>query len=133
MKEKALAIDFGTKRIGLAINQEFLAQPLKIIHYQSQEEVIKEIINYCNKNQIKKIILGISEQETARRTHRFGKKLQSLLSIPVIYFDETLSTSKVVARMKLRGKPIPRYIDHYSAAFILEEWLSLENPSCLKT
>jgi putative transcription antitermination factor YqgF len=117
--------------MGLAVNQDFLAQPLKIIHYQNQDEALEEIVNYCNKNQIKKIILGISENETARKTRRFEKKLQDLLSIPIIYFDETLSSSEVIARMKLRSKPIPKYIDHFAAAFILEEWLALENSSHL--
>lgn len=121
--QKILAIDFGTKRIGLAISHGPLAQPLTIVHYQEEDQAVVKIVEVCFQQQITKVILGISEKETAVKTRRFGKKLQSKISLPVIYFDETLSSKEVEERLKLRKKPLPKEIDDYAAAYILEQWL----------
>jgi putative holliday junction resolvase len=121
--QKLLAIDFGTKRIGLAVSQGPLAVPLEVIHYQDETEAIRKITEICAQQQITQVILGLSEKETAVKTRRFGQKLQSKISQPIIYSDETLSSQEVEHRFKLRKKPLPKEIDHYAAAYILEQWL----------
>ncbi len=130
--KKILALDFGTKRIGLAVNQELLAVPVKIITYQKQSEALEEIVAFCQKNNIELIVLGLSEQKSAEKTQQFGHKLKSLISIPLVYSDETLSSVEVIERLKLRHKPLPKEIDHYAAAFILEEWLILNSLQTLE-
>ncbi len=120
-----LAIDYGTKRIGLAVSHGPLAVPVKVIEYQQQNQAIKDIIRFCQEEEIKKIIIGISEKETAAKIRSFSQKLQSQLSIPIEHFDETLSTKQVKKRFLQRNKALPEKIDHYSAAYILEEWMAV--------
>ena len=121
--QKILAIDFGTKRVGLAISQGPLAVPFKVIINQDQTQVIQEIVDFCQNQQIDQVILGISEQEFAQKTRQFGQELKKQISAPLVYFDETLSSKEVEERFKLKAKPLPKEIDHYAAAYILEQYL----------
>ncbi len=121
--QKLLAIDFGTKRIGLAVSQGPLAVPLVVIDYQEEAEAVRQIAQVCTQHQVTQVILGISEKETAEKTRQFGQQLQLKISQPIIYVDETLSSKEVENRFKLRKKPLPKKLDHYAAAYILEQWL----------
>jgi len=118
-----LAIDYGTKRIGLAISHASLAVPLEVIEYQTQDEVIARIRQICQEHQIAQLLLGISEQQMAEQTKKFGELLSSEIDLPIEYVDETLSSFEVRQKMKERGKKIIGPIDHYAASIFLEEWL----------
>ena len=124
---KTLAIDYGTKRIGLAISQATLAEPLMVIEYDQEAVAIEKIAEICQEYQIKQLLIGLSEQLTADRTKRFTQHLAKTIDLPQIFFDETLSSRKVRQRFQERGKLMGRKaIDHYAAAVFLEEWLALQ-------
>lgn len=119
-----LAIDYGTKRIGLAISHASLAVPLEVIEYQNQKEAIARIRQICQEHQIAQLLLGISEQQMAETTKKFGELLLDEIDLPLEYVDETLSSFEVRQKMKERGKRINGPIDHYAASLFLEDWLS---------
>ncbi len=125
--DKILAIDFGTKRIGLAVNHHKLAVPVRIIEYKDQAQAIKAIAGICQQRSITQIVIGLSEQKMAEKTRQFGQDLASTVSADIEYFDETLSSAEVKKRLQLKKKPLPKYIDHYAAAYILEEWLAVKS------
>lgn len=124
--QKFLAIDYGTKRIGLAISQGPLAIPLTVISYQSVPELIDKIKKICHDEQVTQIIMGISENEIAQKTRQFTQQLKKELAIPLVYADETLSSEVAKQRLRSRKKPLPSEIDHYAAAYILEQWLETQ-------
>jgi putative Holliday junction resolvase len=128
MIPKTLAIDYGTKRIGLAISIATLADPLKII--PNTQGTIKEIKQIIEEEAIKQILLGISEREMAEKTKIFAKELASNLDIPIIFYDETLSSKETHhkinhSHMKRSKKRQP--IDHFAASQFLQEWIDMEN------
>lgn len=119
-----LAIDFGTKRIGLAISVATLADPLTII--PNDEQAIAKIKAICEKEKVKQLLIGISEQQMAEKTTQFAAKLAEAIQLPIIYVDETLSSKEThhklsTSHMKLSKKQQP--IDHYAASLFLQEWL----------
>ncbi len=123
--EKILAVDYGTKRIGLAVSHAVLAEPLKVIEYENLRQALDSIKEICDQLQIELIVVGLSEQAMAEQTKDFAQALESMTELPVKFTDETLTSH--LARQKLgnqgfaaRKKPI----DHYAAALILEEWLT---------
>lgn len=122
--KKILAIDFGTKRIGLAVNEHTLAEPLKIIKNDSQVfEKLKEVLA---QEKIELILVGLSENKMAQKTKEFSQELEEITSIPIEFTDETLSSKNVhqklaTSAMKLKKRQGP--IDHYAAAEFLQEWL----------
>ncbi|MFA6814478.1 MAG: Holliday junction resolvase RuvX [Patescibacteria group bacterium] len=128
-----LAIDYGLARIGLAISYVGLAEPLKVIKNDLTaskliigDQALEEIKNIIEKEKVEKIVLGISEQEMAKKTLEFSEHLKSLFSLDVILVDEALSSYEVEQRLKeLPKKNRRQAIDHYAAAIILENYLDL--------
>jgi putative transcription antitermination factor YqgF len=122
---KILAVDYGTKRIGLAVSHAALAEPLKIIEYENLDQALKSIKDICDQLQIELIVVGLSEQAMAEQTKDFAQALESITQLPVKFSDETLTSQ--LARQKLRARNFAarkKPIDHYAAALILDEWLA---------
>lgn len=122
---KILGIDYGGRRIGLAISEGEIARPLGVeLRVKNYELRIKKI---CEKENISKIVIGISEGKMAGKSREFGESLQKATGIPVEYFDETLSTHEAIRKMVEAGttrKKRKEFIDAVSAAIILQEYLS---------
>ena len=118
---KTLAIDFGTKRIGLAVSFGTLAEPLEII--ENNPQALDKIATICREQQIAQLLVGISEGEMAEKTQTFIKTLQAKIDLPLLMADETLTTK--VAEDKLHeGTGTTRHgVDQYAAAVMLQEWL----------
>lgn len=122
--KKVLAIDYGTKRVGLAVNHAGLAEPLTIV--ANDENLVPWLKSLIEDQEIELILVGISEQKMAEKTKFFAEKLKTAVGIPLDFFDETLSSAEARKRlahssMKLKSKQGP--IDHYAAAIFLQDWL----------
>jgi putative holliday junction resolvase len=95
-----LCIDLGEKRIGLATGSldTRLVRALGIIQHHSRKADFDRIITLINENQITSVIIGISYQEDGtpnsmgRHALSFGKDLETIIKLPVEYWDESLST-----------------------------------------
>ena len=124
---RTLAIDYGTKRIGLAISHATLAEPLMVIEYDQEAVALEKIAEICQEYQIKQLLIGLSEQLMADQTKQFAQHLAKAIDLPQFFFDETLSSHEVRQRFQERGKLMGRKtIDHYAAAVFLEEWIALQ-------
>lgn len=124
--KKVLAIDYGTKRLGLAISRASLAEPLTILNHD--QTLWRELKVVIEREQPDLILVGLSENEMARQTKEFIDKLKQKINLPIKLVDETLSSATVRKKlatgpMKLKKKQGP--IDHYAAAVFLQEWLDL--------
>lgn len=120
---KLLGIDYGSKKIGLAVSDGLIAQPLDVVHGKSWQ---KEIKNLCQVEKIDKIIVGISESETAYKTLEFVNLLHTLVSIPTETWDETGTTQEATKRMIATGKKRSRrkkIEDAAAAAIILQSYI----------
>lgn len=116
---RVLGIDYGEKKIGLAIADGPLAEPLGVINKKSWESRIGMV---CEKQGIEKIIVGVSEGKMANKTKKFGEMLGKITGLPVEYHDETLTTKEAIAKMEEIGKRL-KAEDAISAALILQEYL----------
>ena len=122
-----LAIDFGTKRIGLAISRGTLAEPLKII--ANDQQTFQTLAAICNQEAVSQLVVGLSENEMAKQTQAFVQELQKNIALPVVFMDETLSSNTVGAKLKARGAKLKKRqqpIDHLAAAEFLQEYLDLQ-------
>jgi len=121
-EQTILAIDFGTRRIGVAISRGSLAEPLSIL--ENDEQTIAKIQKIIEQEMVKKIVLGISENEMAEKTRQFATQIRKTINLPLDFFDETLSSYTVHQKLQTasktkRGQPV----DHYAAAEFLQEYL----------
>ena len=124
--KNVLAIDYGTKRIGLAVNKAGLAEPLAILI--NDESVFEKIKQILEQKEIDLILVGLSENKMAEKTKEFAQELGKKTKLPIEFTDETLSSKNVHQKlahshMKLKKRQKP--IDHYAAAEFLQEWLEI--------
>lgn len=131
---RILAIDYGTKRVGLAEATSSIAQPLRVISNTSEEFLFTELYKAILEVAPEVIVVGISENEMAEVTKQFVEKFQTylinkqLVVMPRFDFaDETLSSVEVQAKLRQAGHRDLRLgaIDHYAAAQFLQEYLDL--------
>lgn len=122
---RILGIDYGRKKIGLAIGdtETKLVEPLKVIRYQSKEEALEKVSRV---SRVSKVVLGISEGKMAEETRMFAKELEDKLGVSIDFQDETLTTLDA-QRFSIEGgikrKKRKKMEDAYSAALILQSYL----------
>jgi putative Holliday junction resolvase len=129
-----LAIDYGTKRTGLAICDfdEIIASPLAVIH--GQKELIKKITDVVADENIGAVVLGLplnmddSAGPQAKLVFQFAELLKKHLQIPIHFQDERLSTYSseeklAFANLTRRSRRKKQNIDAVAAAEILEAFL----------
>lgn len=119
---KVLSLDYGTKRVGVAVSYASLVQPLTIL--PNDIHLIARIMDLIDQHHVQQIVVGLSENEMAKKTQEFVQQLRLTTSLPITLIDETLTSFQVhewlkTASAKKRREPI----DHYAAAVILENFL----------
>jgi putative Holliday junction resolvase len=141
---KHLGIDYGTKRIGLAISDESgsFAFPKKIL--TNTKESIAELLELISTEHIEKIIIGNSLDKTGARNalmddvDAFAQEIQKLSGVPVEMQDERFSSvfsksfdvSKVdvnISNLKQKNKSAPEHTDDRAAAIMLQRYLDKQH------
>jgi putative pre-16S rRNA nuclease len=135
---KIMAIDYGDKRIGLAMTDEMktMAFPYKTIeagkNIVHSVEKLAEIISK-EPFTVEKIIIGLplmlsgKESDMTKKVREFGLLLEDKVKIEVEYVDERLTSKAADASMrdmKLNRKKRTKNLDTISAVFILEAYLA---------
>lgn len=123
---KILSLDWGKRKIGLAISRGKLADPLVVIKYQDEKALIDRLCHLILKHKSEKIIIGVSEGESAKQAKKFGKRLGVAVNLPVEYVDETLTSKEAVSMAIEAGIPRDRRAkmeDAFAAAIILQRYL----------
>ncbi len=125
---KLLGIDYGRKRVGLAIgdDQMKIASPFKTV--QNGKQIIDEIKKICYNEKAEKVIIGIPKHLSGRKHEltseikKFGDLLEGKLGLPIIYEDERLTSR--VAQEKSKGlSKNKEKLDELSAQEILQSYL----------
>ena len=127
---RMLAIDYGLKRMGLAVSNEGLVLPFKTLKVKDHTQAVSDIATICQEERIDKIVLGLplrlngKPSKMAHRVKKFGKTLAGFTGLDVVYSDEQLTT-KAAIRL-LRGEKLAvkgRMRDQLAATLILKDYL----------
>ena len=130
---RALGIDFGEKRVGLALSDKLniIASPYKTIQYVSETELINQIKTIVIEKEIGIFVIGLplnmKGQDSAQtKKVRSFKKLLSKLELPIVYEDERFSS--IIAKNSLVLQNVKTghnksEIDRTAAAIILQQFL----------
>lgn len=119
---KYLGIDFGLKRVGLAVSEGEMASPYKIIENSSfsdlLEKIKKEAIGFDQ------IVIGLPEGRIGKLVKKVSKTLKNS-GLNVVEVSETLSTQNAIKKMIELGVPKKKRAtpDSYSATLILQDYL----------
>jgi putative holliday junction resolvase len=130
---RILAIDYGRKRMGLALSDELqiTAQPLLILARTNRRNDLRRLREICRKQGVARILVGhplhITGEagEMAQEAAQFARRLQKELGIEVQLADERLTTweaEQIVAGRK-SAAPKQSRVDDVAAAILLREYL----------
>jgi putative Holliday junction resolvase len=132
--KRILALDPGTKRIGVALSDElgWTAQPLETFERRSLDADIAHILQLIRQHEVREVIIGLpirldgSFGPEAKTVLELKATLEQRLPVPVIEWDERLTSRSAeqmlieanVSRKKRRGA-----VDRVAAAILLQSYL----------
>ena len=136
---KVLGIDYGRKRLGIAICGELkIASPLMVIKRESIDIDIQKLKKIIEENDVNQIVIGLpknmnnSQGKMAKEAKEFGEILASEIDLPIVYWDERLTTRQADCIMKSVGISASkrrRSRDQIAAALMLQSYVDYHSQS----
>ena len=133
---KLLAVDFGSKRIGLAVSQGELALPLATLPRTSDRQAVAAIARLAREQAATALVVGEprrldgSRGDAAARARSFADKLAAATGLPCRLIDEALTSRAAEERLREAGvdpRRHPERVDQVAAQILLEEALRGES------
>ena len=132
---RILGVDFGEKRIGLAIANasSHIAQPLKVLQRKNIETDVKKLKEIIEEYNVKEIIMGLPlnmngrEGKKAKEAIDFSKLLEKKLSLNVRLWDErmtTIDSERVLLEADVTRAKRRKVRDKLAAQLILQSYLN---------
>ena len=131
---RVLAIDFGSKRMGIAVSDELgiIASPLEVIPAEPSTQFLARLREILEQKQVKRIIVGMPRQldgsygPAAVAVREFVSKLKESVSIPIECWDERLTSAqanRALIEAGVRRKDRRGRVDKTAAAILLQSYL----------
>lgn len=131
---KIVALDIGTVRIGVATSDimEIIASAYEVYRRKQPETDVKYIANLISSLNAGLVVIGLplkmdgSEGQSVQMAKSFGEELSKLISVPVCYQDERLSTvsaERILIESGMRREKRKDKIDSLAATIILQTFL----------
>lgn len=127
-----MALDLGTKRVGLAVSDELrlTVRPVAILDRRSWKHLLSEVTEQIERLEVAGLVVGLplnmdgSEGPAAAEVRRLAENFRRSLSVPVYIQDERLTTEEAKSRA---GTKTETFVDARAAAVILEDFLSAQS------
>jgi putative Holliday junction resolvase len=134
--QRLLAIDFGSRRIGLALSDplQIIARPFAVLI--NDESIFQKLSQIVADEKISRIIVGLPvnmEGEDTPKTlevRRFTEDLKKKVAIPIEFWDERYTSEearKVLQDMRIEPHQNKNHIDKVAASLILRDYMD-NNP-----
>ena len=141
---RVMGLDYGSKTVGVAVSDELMltAQGIEIIRRERETKLRRtyaRIEELVRDYKVDRIVLGYprnmdnSEGERCRMVREFGSNVKRRTGLPVILWDERLTTVAAERSMDetgVRDRDRKKYVDEIAAMFILQGYMdSLAGPA----
>jgi putative Holliday junction resolvase len=131
---RILALDPGTKRVGIAISDELkiIAQPLEFVAAEPFADVLARLKELIHDKQVELILVGLprnmdgSYGPAALRVQDFVAALKGALTVPIKTWDERLTSAqanRVLIQGNVRRDKRKEKVDKMAAAILLQSYL----------
>lgn len=134
---RIMGLDFGSKTVGVAISDSLLitAQGVEIIRRKEENKLrqtLARIEELIVENEVQEIVLGLPKNMNATEgvrvelTMEFKEKLERRTGLPVVLWDERLTTvaaDKTMMEVGIRREKRKDYVDMIAATMILQGYL----------
>ncbi len=139
MNSRILGIDYGSRKVGIAISDALLitAQPFDTIRYKSGEELLKKLQSTLTEKKIDKIVVGIprtlgdTDSHMTREVTAFVKELKDTLEdVEIVTWDERLTSmqaERVLIEGGVRREKRKDRVDTLAASIMLQSYLDFLN------
>lgn len=134
LKGRLLGLDLGTKTIGLALSDElrYVATPMETIIRKKFTADADHLLGLATTHKVVALVLGLplnmdgSEGPRAQATRAFARNLGQKTPLPIMFWDERLSTTAVTRTMieaDISRAKQAKAVDKMAASFILQGFL----------
>ena len=131
---RILAIDHGTKRVGLALSDETgtIAQPLQFLPAEPAAKLLELLKTCVAERNAQEVVVGIPRNmngtygPAAEKARAFVAALQEVLTVPIVMWDERLTTvqaHRVLIETGMRREKRKERVDQTAAAILLQSYL----------
>ena len=131
---RIMALDLGTKRVGVAMSDELgiTANPVTVLDREPKERFLDEIGRLVRENQCGRLVLGLPRRmdgglgPEAQRVLALAREFEARLGIEVATYDERLSTvavERVLLEADLSRGKRKKVVDKVAAVYILRNYL----------
>ncbi|MDE6014317.1 MAG: Holliday junction resolvase RuvX [Acetatifactor sp.] len=134
---RIMGLDFGSKTVGVAVSDALLltAQGVEIIRRKEENKLrqtLARIEALIEEYEVEELVLGLpkhmngTEGVRAELTEEFKDKLERRTGLPVVLWDErltTVSADKTMMEAGIRRENRKEYVDMLAAVFILQGYL----------
>jgi putative Holliday junction resolvase len=131
---KILAIDYGSKRIGIAVSDELkmIAQPLEYIPAEPFAGFLKRLRELLQQSEVELVLVGMPRNmdgtygPAALKTRDFVDALKSAFSVPIKTWDERLTSAqanRLLIAGGVRRQQRKEKVDKTAAAILLQSYL----------
>lgn len=135
---RIIALDYGNRRIGIAISDplQVIALPLETLEHKNLVSTVQQLAGLIRDYHVEKIVLGFplslrgGKTAYTRKVEQFGKLIEANLGLPIVYWDERLSSVQAQrAMIAMNEKPSRNKakIDKLSAVLILQNYLESQS------
>lgn len=129
-----MGLDLGTKTIGLAISDSdwSIASPLTTIRRVKFTPDVEAMLEIAEREGVVGLVLGLpvnmddSEGPRAQATRAFARNLERLSDLPLLFWDERLTSEEAYDAMREAGIPVHKHkeqVDQVAASIILQSAL----------
>ena len=123
---RILGLDFGSKTVGVAVSDELLitAQGVEIVRRKSPSKLRQTLARIDELGYPKN--MNNTEGDRCEKTKEFKELLEKRCNLPVILWDERLTTvaaDNSMMEMGIRRENRKEYVDEIAAIFILQGYL----------
>jgi len=130
-----MAVDYGEKRIGLALSDplRIFAKPYLMLENQGLEALVNSLKDIIQSSSVQQVVLGIPWAIDGRKTPKTEETLlvlehlQTHLETPVIPWDERYSSDEAHKELKKMGRSwqqARQEVDAMAAAMILKSYMA---------
>jgi putative Holliday junction resolvase len=128
---KYLGLDYGTKRIGMAVSDETGSVAFPLTTVEAGRDALSKIVSLLKENRVEAIVLGESRNykdepnPVMEDIEQFKKDLEELTRLPVQYEPEFMTSAQALrqAQGKRGEKGEAKDLDSSAAALILQSYL----------
>ncbi|MBP9761537.1 Holliday junction resolvase RuvX [Candidatus Saccharibacteria bacterium] len=131
MAEYLLGLDYGSKRVGVAVAHVIARLPRPLMTLSSDDTLLQHIKDIIVAEDVARVVVGVPRgidgaiTDQSKLCEAFASLLASEINIPVVTVDETLSSVEAEAYLaKNRTTFTKAEIDEVAAAVILERFIT---------